>query len=402
MSTAYILSTLVATPFFASRAFLAAFVTAALARWGGGVPVVGGSTTLQTLAEAPAWFTHDATIAVLGLLAALEFAATKSPTARDVFRQFDVAIKAIVQAAVALAILPAADAALVPGVAQAGVGDLLWVLVATGLVVSMASVRAVFFRGLADLDPDDDLKVQSLLHWAEDGWVVFGLSLAAFAPVLALVLFAMTVTGLALVQKTVGWLDNRGDLPCPTCGHDNHPSAPHCSSCGATLAPMRVGLLGQALRRRVTGREAHSLDLVAARRCPHCAERLGYRALKQPCGACGTVTFASREDLDRYVGHLDRQLPMTAGVCLLFGLVPLIGIVPGVLYYRLTLVSGLSRWTPATRSVPARWAGRVVTVLLLMLQPVPLLGAITLPLICVANYLLYRKALTGTEDAVFA
>jgi len=402
VNTAYILSTLVATPFFASRAFLAAFLTAALARWGAGIPFVGDSTTLQALASAPGWFTHNGMLVALGSLAALEMAATKSPEARDLLNRADIAVKAIVQALVALAILPAADAALVPGVAQAGMLGSLWVLVPTGMVVGMASMRSRFFGALADLDPDDDLKVQSLLAWAEDGWVVFGLSFAAFAPILALVLFVATLGGLAVVQKAVRWLDARKDLPCPDCGHDNHPSAPHCAHCHRSLSPLRVGVLGQALSRSVSDPEAHSIDLVSSRRCPHCAERLAYRALKQPCGACDTVTFASRADLDRYVGHLDRKLPMTAGICLLFGLIPLFGIVPGVLYYRLTLVSGLARWTPATRSFPARWAGRALTAALLLLQPIPLLGAVMLPLICVGNYLLYRRALTGTEDAVFA
>lgn len=48
----------------------------------------------------------------------------------------------------------------------------------------------------------------------------------------------------------------------------------------------------------------------------------------------------------------------------------------------------------------ARWLARAVSLLLICLQPVPLLGAFSLPLMGLANFLVYRGLLRRQGRAI--
>jgi hypothetical protein len=399
VTTAWFMQTLVASPFFASRAFLATFVTALAARFGPTVPWLGDSKAIEAVAHAPAWFIHDGTLAAFGALALLEIAATKSPDARRLLDQVDAYAKAAISLLVSLAILTPDDAGLVNGVAQAGMSEVMLALIPAALTLGLARARGRFFTFLGDVDDSDDLGMQRLLLWAEDGWVVFGLTFAVFFPLLALVLFLVTIAALAAITRSVRWMDARKREACAVCDHSIHPTAPHCSSCRTPVeAPAKVGVFGQARPSRTRNLDGHAMDLVSRKRCSFCAERLTGHGTSLTCGSCATETFAGRDDLDRYLSHLDRQVPKTVVLCFAFSAVPLLGIVPGIIYYRLSLVSGLVRYVPPTTGCMTRWVVRAVNLILICLQPVPILGAFLLPLMCVMNYGIYRRALTGSTE----
>ena len=69
---------------FASRAFLPAFVTALLLRFGPHVPWLAHAGLLPHVRDVPTWFTSDAALVILGLLAALELVAERFPEAKAV------------------------------------------------------------------------------------------------------------------------------------------------------------------------------------------------------------------------------------------------------------------------------------------------------------------------------
>ena len=71
---------------FASRAFLPAFVTALLLRFGPQVPWLAHAGLLPHVRDVPTWFTSDAALVVLGLLAVLELVAERFPEAKVVPR----------------------------------------------------------------------------------------------------------------------------------------------------------------------------------------------------------------------------------------------------------------------------------------------------------------------------
>src|SRR3954453_10784703 len=69
---------------FASRAFLPAFVTALLLRFGPHVPWLAHAGLLPQVRDVPTWFTSDASLLVLGVLAALELVAERVPEAKTI------------------------------------------------------------------------------------------------------------------------------------------------------------------------------------------------------------------------------------------------------------------------------------------------------------------------------
>jgi hypothetical protein len=245
-----------------------------------------------------------------------------------------------------------------------------------------------------DADEDDDLGLMSVFIWLEDLFVVGGVLVLAIFPLLSMVLLALTAIGLFSVDRWMAHRSRRFEVPCGACETPIHASAPGCWSCGTRRDPVAVGAFGQPrLETTVSDREAHGHRLIARRRCPSCASRLDRGRLHQECDRCGHVTFGDEEELASYVRHLQRQLPRTILVCAAFGAVPLVGLVPGIIYYRLTLLGGLRRYLPTGASIVTKWVVRILNLVLIALQWIPVLGAAMLPLLCVTNFLLYRRAL---------
>jgi hypothetical protein len=103
--------------------------------------------------------------------------------------------------------------------------------------------------------------------------------------------------------------------------------------------------------------------------------------------------FADNASLEGYLQTLRASLPKTLMVLFLLGFVPVLGLVPGILYYRLSLISSLRCYLPRTANFFSRWVVRLVNLLLICLQWIPLLGAVTLPLMCLTNFTVYQAAL---------
>ena len=109
---------------FASRAFLPAFVTALLLRFGPQFPWLAHAGLLPHVQGIPTWFTSDATLVVLGFLAALELGAERSPEARMFLDEIHGYLKAGMAALTYLGVLNATERAAVGQVIhQAGLSD---------------------------------------------------------------------------------------------------------------------------------------------------------------------------------------------------------------------------------------------------------------------------------------
>src|SRR5260370_22843708 len=67
---------------FSSRAFLPAFATALLLRFGPQVPWLAHAGLLQHVRGVPTWFTSDTSLIILGLLSALALVAEHVPEAQ--------------------------------------------------------------------------------------------------------------------------------------------------------------------------------------------------------------------------------------------------------------------------------------------------------------------------------
>jgi hypothetical protein len=74
----------------------------------------------------------------------------------------------------------------------------------------------------------------------------------------------------------------------------------------------------------------------------------------------------------------------------------------GVIYYRLTMITGVRGYIPPLRGCTTKWIVRVVNWGVIALQPVPLLGAAIVPLMCFSNYAIYKRSLAGRATSEFA
>ncbi len=397
MTLSAILYTLSSVPIFASRPFLAAFLTALLARFGTELPWIGDNAIVVALSASPEWFRSTTCLWVLGFWALLELFSAKSPEVRQVLEQVDGLVKTAVAMLVAFAVIDSDTARTIGAIQKAGFSfESAWALVVGAATWFTAGVRRKAVELVIEADEGDDLGLQSLLAWAENSWAVLGLLFLVIFPLVALVLSALTTLGIWLVRRRAQAREERSKVPCAGCATPIRPHATRCHACQREReAPRAVGVFGQPKERATDDRSRHAFDLVARKRCPVCAARLTKFAVQQACPTCAKVTFASQAEFERYLDVLAARLPKTLLVSLGLGAIPLLGVIPGVVYYRLNLVAGLRGYIPPLRGCTTRWVVRVLHFVVILLQPIPILGALVLPLMCLSTYLIYRRSLTS-------
>jgi len=392
-----ILYSLATVPLFASRPFLAAFLTALLARWGTHIPWLGDKEVVIALSHSPEWFQSSLCLLVLGILALGEVLAAKHAEVRAVMEEIDAWVKSAVALLVALALIDKQDAETIKHIQHQGLGlHSFWSFCVAGLTWCVAKLRQGALAIVHEIDDHDDIGLQTALSWAENSWVVLGVFFFVIAPLLALVLSLLAAAGLWLAQRWAKKEEERKRIPCANCATPIYPHALRCQSCGKELAsPRAVGVFGQPKEKPAEDLARHRFLLIARKRCPVCATRLVKRAVQQPCPACKTVTFTSWREFEEYRREIDSRLLPTLLVCLCFSAIPVVGVIPGVIYYRLNLVTGFRGYIPPVSGCFARIWVRFVHWGLILMQPIPIVGALMLPLMCWSTYAVYRRALNG-------
>ena len=393
MSLPLLLQGLGSVGIFASRAFLPAFVTALMLRLGPRSPWLAQAGLLPHVGSVPTWFTSDAALIVLGLLAALELAAERSPEARDLLVEVHGYLKAAMAAVTYLGVLNASERAAAGRLIQhAGLLDWLPVAVVAAGTWGASRARSNLLAPLVEADEDDDLGLRRLLRRGGDLWGALGpVALIAF-PLLAIAALGAAGLLLVLVERRFESLGDRMTVACAHCGKSIHPCALACPWCKAPVeAPRGIGLLG------LPGKNPADVAtlpfrLVALRRCPVCATRFKGRAVKPECGACGARPLDDPGFARAYVASIDRRVPAVLAACFLLGLIPVLGVIPGVICYRLALVAPFRRLIPAGRGFVLRWGVRLAVVILVAFQWVPVAGGLALPTMALINYAAYRTA----------
>lgn len=404
MSLSAVLYTLSSVPIFASRPFLAAFVTALLARYGTELPWIGDHAIVVALGASPAWFQSTTCLVILGFWALLEGASSRSPEIRQVLESIDGPLKAAVSMLVALAVIDADTAKTLGAIQRAGVSLASgWALVVGAATWGAAGLRRGAVELVAEADEANALGLQSLLAWAESSWAVLGLLFLVIFPLAALLVSALTMLAIAVVRRRALAREERAKVPCARCGTPLRPHASACHACRLELAaPRAVGVFGQPKADPAPDRERHAFELVARKRCPLCAGRLPKAVVQQACPTCGTLTFATPAQFERYLDVLAARLPRTLLVTLGLGAIPILGLVPGVICYRLNLVAGLRGYLPPLRGCTTRGVVKGLHVAVLFLQPIPLVGALILPLLAWGTYAIYRRSLATRARADLA
>ena len=410
--TALILQALGSTGLFASRAFVPAFAAALFLRFGDQLPMLGPVVDGLGLLKGgvvPGWFTSDVSLLVLGILATLEITANKNPDARSLLNQLDKYLKPGMAALTFLGVADVKDAAFIQGTIGAATdaygpaaGGVVLLAMGTTLATGFAAVSAVGTFVIAtvrsavlgvffDADPDDDVGIQKLFSWASDVWASFGVFFLILFPFVMITLVAI-VTG--LIAGLRWWLNRKEEksrVACVNCNTLMYRCAMACGTCRSPNPNVcDVGVLGQSDTDDPADINSQPRQLAEARRCPLCATRLPERDPHQACPTCATRPFADPAFVNRYETDIAKRLPLVLGVGALFSAIPIIGLIPGVIYYRLALVAPFRRYLPWGKSFVAKWAIRLVLFLLIAVQWIPAVGIVTVPAMALISFFAYR------------
>jgi hypothetical protein len=372
---------------FAARAFLPAVIAGLAMRFPEKLPFLD----VEIPGDLTQWITSDTGLTILAVLTVLEILAARSPEIQEFLGTVDMWLKMAVAALVNLQIVRSEPGRILFGVEGASPLVMATALASAGPVAAFSLVRRPTLRILRDFDPENDMGVYSLTSWLENFWVIFGVVLLIAVPLVAL---GMIVLGIALVAALEFWLRAREEkrkIDCPGCGVRAHPFALGCPSCRRPFAhPVRVGVLGQARARLVEDRALHETELLGARRCPRCGERIRERRLPQSCPTCELEVAASTGDLARYRAMMQDRFGRVFVVTLIAGLVPLLGAVFSLIYVRVALVRPWRQYLSRGRSFVLRWLVRLVLFVLVVLSIVPALGLLICPLIAVISFHVWK------------
>ncbi len=378
---------------FASRAFLPAFVTALLLRFGSHTRWLAHSGLIPHIRGVPTCFTSDTALVILGILAALEIVAQRFPEATAALDEVHGYIKTGMAVLTYLGVLNATDRAAAQQVInQAGVIDYLPVMAVGAGVYLSAKVRGSVLGPLIEADQDDDLGFQGLIRWVEDLWAGLGPVALILFPLLSVAAFGLAALILLAIERRLESRGEKARVSCVQCGQPIQAIAPICPYCHTPAKePRDVGLLGQPKDRPADPRWL-PFRLVSVKRCPVCATRLDRRTVKQVCGACGHRLMGDPRFARDYIAAIDRRVPSVLVVCLLLGLIPVLGVIPGVIYYRLSIVAPFRRYIPPGRGLLLRWVVRLAVLVLVAFQWVPVAGGLAVPSMALINYVAYRSA----------
>jgi hypothetical protein len=379
---------------FASRAFVPAFITAMMMRFAPDYVSWFSEDMVTRASDSPSWFISDISLLIFGLLAALEIAATKSPDLRAVFREVEQYIKPIMAVVTYMGITSMGDIDFIQGATQqAGFADALPALMIGLGVFWIGTLRSGVLGFFIDADEDDDIGVQGLFSWAEDIWAIFGSVLLLVFPIVMLVLIGVVAGLMVLARKRAEAKEEQTKIACANCGEMIYGSAVQCFACQTpTASPNGVSFLGRSLAETTSNPQTHPYKLVEKKRCPVCATRFEKRVLHQRCAACGHELFKDLGFAQAYLARNDARLPVVLIVSSLFSLIPVVGLIPGVIYYRMTLIAPMRRYIPHTRALLLRWGIRILFFFLIMFQWVPVAGGFVVPIMAMVNYTVYRSA----------
>lgn len=384
---------------FSSRVFLPALLTALLLRFGVHLPIVGHWGLLAHLHLAPAWFTSDSALIALTVLSILEILAQKNPEARQFLHEFDVYLKPALAVLSTLGVLSATDSGfLQSAVRHASVADVLTPIMTAIGVLRVAAVRREVVRLL--FDHIEGTHLDHLISWAEDAGSLAGMLFVVLFPIVALVLLAIATGFLFMVRRRIEKAEEERRIACAHCGHLVYPSASACQACKTSLpSPCAVGFLGGSLPGIVDDPASHPYSLVEKRRCPLCASRLIPRQPFAPCPACGTQPFAEPGFAEAYMSHVAARLPVAMLVCFVVGLIPLLGLIIGIVYYRIALVLPFAQYLSLKSRFLLRWSLRLLLLVLIFFQIIPVLGALAVPLLALLNFLAYRASFAAAVQS---
>jgi hypothetical protein len=378
---------------FSSRGFLSAFLLALLLRFGPQIPAIEHLGLLALVPHhQPIWFTCNACLIVLGVLAIVEQLAHRSPEARQILQEVDSYSNAIVAALSCLGVISATDSSFIHStVSHAGFGNEIVPILSALATFEMSRLRKQVVVGV--LDHLEGTQLDRLIGWLENAWVVFGSLLVVLLPVVMVIMLAAAAGVLLLIRRHLRRVEEQAKVACSSCGAMIYPCAVACPACGQlNPAPFAVGFLGQSKPFPANDAQHQPYRLMEKRRCPRCATHRPPRHATEACSICRNTDAGDPKFADAYAEFISRRVPVVMGVCFLMSLVPIIGLVVAIVYSHMELVLPFRQYLPLSQRFFLRWGLRILFLVLVFFQLVPVLGAFAGPLMAFVSYVAYRQA----------
>jgi hypothetical protein len=355
----------------------------------------------QMAEHTPAWQTSSAFLTVLGILAALELAAMRNPDIKEFLQDdFDRYAKTALSILLACGVMNTAQALevrkLVDGAAMvqtASIGGFGGIMALAGGSVTWycCRVRSRVLEIVQSIDPDDNLRLQSLSNYLGEIMLVTILFVVVILPPLALVL---TVIGMLIgvfLKQIWARYERRHSHSCAACADAGRETAVSdcatiCPECGAEQPDVRrVGWFGFSGSAPLADMppEQHAFRLLAAHRCRWCASPLDR---DHACPRCGRDQWTD-ELQDFYV----RQTDIRSGLLMSLTIIPFVGTLLALIFFRPLAVRPLA----VHLSVGGRFATSLMMTFLKLLLLIPLIILSAVPLlgllVLVPRYLIVRK-----------
>jgi hypothetical protein len=220
-----------------------------------------------------------------------------------------------------------------------------------------------------EADPDDAVNVRGFISWIEDFFVIVGVRYLFVAPLVAW-LFMLGFFGvLYLLRKHHEGKLEEAKIDCAKCGEKIHSFATACHHCGTSLESSNIlGFLGGIKEEKASSPEEQKLRLMRLKRSPLSGERFEGKGVALKCEADGTTAFSDPTLNQSYIGSVSEKLPRVLIVSALLGIVPVLGLIAGVIYYRLRLVAPFRRYLTFGQSFITKWMLRLILIALAVLQ----------------------------------
>jgi hypothetical protein len=388
MDFSYLFYALGNNAFFTSRTFLPALITALVIKY----PDLVFMLDSAPITGDELWLVKDEVILGLAFLSFFEELAIRNPE----FARFIEEIDSFIKFAALLAVNNAmVDPMVLEAVFKIDEPSMLASTV-TGVAVStpiffLTRMRKSFLGYVRDLDEDNDLGLITLANWMENGWVFFGVFFLIVFPIFSFFMILIVLGIIFLIEQYLKKKEEQSKIECSNCKELILPSAANCFSCGTANDRARnVGLLGFPKDSDVRGIDAHKYQLMAAKRCPNCATRKVDRNFDSKCETCNKLPKDLGVDAKIYNETIEGRLKDVLIASLIFGLFPIIGIIATIIYSKFKLAKPYKQFTGFGKRFFVKLVTLFGIIVLIIIQPIPIVGAITCPIIALMYYYAWK------------
>ena len=358
----------------------------------------------QLAGNMPPELVSDIVLWILGILAALELAAMRNPDIKEFLienKDLDRYVKLALSLFVSFRVMSATQALevgkLIGGdaavqIQTASFGGSLGIVLVTaagGYVTWLCCrIRSAALEIIHTIDPEDDLRLQSLSNYLGEIalLVIFLLLLFLSTLLAALVLTAIVMLSGVFFQRLLAQYEQQHSHPCGACAADGKVTSVSdcaliCPECGAEQPDVRqvgwFGLSGNAPLTE-TSPEEHAFRLLAAHRCRWCASPLDRAHVCPRCGR-GQWMDGLPEYYVRQTDMRSRQLLLLA---LVFFLFPFGGLMLALIFFRPLAVRPLAVHLSAGErfltGLKIMFLRLLILLPLLILSAIPVVGLLVL------------------------